>query len=349
MFYFASCVFLIIIIPCIFNEIISQNVPFHREKYYHEPISLTNEQIVTLADMSNITNMEHVLDNICIVRIVGSPQHKKVKDYITKTMSDLNWTVESDIFEDVTPIFGKIQFENIIAKLNPNATRYLSLACHFDSKYTKEGDFVGATDSAVPCAQMINIATVMDKQLKSIKDQDVSLMFIFFDGEEAFKSWGPKDSIYGARHLAEKWHNERTTLIRDINVSELDKMDILVLLDLIGASDPTFYNYFENTQRWYSLLINLENSLADLRKFENYSYEKSKQKYFQPYSILAHIEDDHIPFLKKDVPILHLIPYPFPIFWHKPGDNRSNIDMKTTENINRILRAFIASYLHINV
>lgn len=49
-------------------------------------------------------------------------------------------------------------------------------------------------------------------------------MFIFFDGEEAFKSWGPKDSIYGARHLAEKWHNERTTLIRDINVSELDKM-----------------------------------------------------------------------------------------------------------------------------
>lgn len=51
----------------------------------------------------------------------------------------------------------------------------------------------------------------------------------------------------------------------------------------------------------------------------------------------------------SDVPILHLIPYPFPIFWHKPGDNRSNIDMKTTENINRILRAFIASYLHINV
>lgn len=93
-------------------------------------------------------------------------------------MSDLNWTVESDIFEDVTPIFGKIQFENIIAKLNPNATRYLSLACHFDSKYTKEGDFVGATDSAVPCAQMINIATVMDKQLKSIKD--VCLIIFFF-------------------------------------------------------------------------------------------------------------------------------------------------------------------------
>lgn len=35
--------------------------------------------------MSNITNMEHVLDNICIVRVVGSPQHKKVKDVSSKS------------------------------------------------------------------------------------------------------------------------------------------------------------------------------------------------------------------------------------------------------------------------
>jgi glutaminyl-peptide cyclotransferase len=34
---------------------------------------------------------------------------------------------------------------------------------------------------------------------------DLSLKFIFFDGEEAFEEWGPNDSIYGARHLAAKW------------------------------------------------------------------------------------------------------------------------------------------------
>jgi hypothetical protein len=28
---------------------------------------------------------------------------------------------------------------------------------------------------------------------------------IFFDGEEAFKEWTATDSIYGARHLAQKW------------------------------------------------------------------------------------------------------------------------------------------------
>lgn len=80
-------------------------------------------------------------------------------------MRDLGWTVESDVFEADTPIFGQLEFENVIAKLNPNARRYLALACHFDSKYTRERDFVGATDSAVPCAQLINLAAVMDRYL----------------------------------------------------------------------------------------------------------------------------------------------------------------------------------------
>lgn len=84
-------------------------------------------------------------------------------------MRNLGWTVESDIFQAHTPIFGQLEFENIIAKLNPNARRYLTLACHFDSKYTRERNFIGATDSAVPCAQMINLATVMDNYLQIIK------------------------------------------------------------------------------------------------------------------------------------------------------------------------------------
>lgn len=83
-------------------------------------------------------------------------------------MEGLGWTVESDVFKADTPTFGKLEFENIITKLNPNAKRYLALACHFDSKYTRERDFVGATDSAVPCAQLINLATVMSKYLTKV-------------------------------------------------------------------------------------------------------------------------------------------------------------------------------------
>jgi len=88
-----------------------------------------------------------------------------VFQYIKKSMRNLGWTVESDLFQADTPIFGRLQFENVIAKLNPNAKRYLALACHYDSKYTRERNFIGATDSAVPCAQLINLASVMNSYL----------------------------------------------------------------------------------------------------------------------------------------------------------------------------------------
>jgi len=75
--------------------------------------------------------------------------------------------------------------------------------------------------------------------------------------------------------------------------------DVLVLLDLLGAPDPNFYNYFKNTEKWYSLLISIEKKLAQMKKLESYSYNKPEQRYFQPYSFESHIEDDHIPFLRR--------------------------------------------------
>lgn len=31
----------------------------------------------------------------------------------------------------------------------------------------------------------------------------MTLQLLFLDGEEALKEWGPKDSLYGSRHLAQ--------------------------------------------------------------------------------------------------------------------------------------------------
>ena len=38
-----------------------------------------------------------------------------------------------------------------------------------------------------------------------LQASDLTLQFVFFDGEEAFEEWTETDSIYGARHLADKW------------------------------------------------------------------------------------------------------------------------------------------------
>ncbi|GCB84595.1 hypothetical protein scyTo_0025356, partial [Scyliorhinus torazame] len=65
--------------------------------------------------------------------------------------------------------------------------------------------YVGATDSAVPCSMMLELAHSLDKELVKLKDKklDLTLQMLFLDGEEALVQWSPTDSLYGSRHLAE--------------------------------------------------------------------------------------------------------------------------------------------------
>lgn len=96
-----------------------------------------------LATKSNTSHIEEVLDNILFPRVVASRNHLRVRKYIVYQLKKLGWQVQLDEFQDETPTFGVLTFTNIIATLDPNAKRFLTLACHYDSKYTREGDFVG--------------------------------------------------------------------------------------------------------------------------------------------------------------------------------------------------------------
>lgn len=194
---------------------------------------------------------------------------------------------------------------------------------------------------------ILNLAFQMDKTLKQSK-KDVSLKLIFFDGEEAFKQWGPNDSIYGAKHLAKILEDRTFTTENKELVNELERIDMLVLLDLLGTPDPKFYSYFPETEKWYIRLAMAEERLAELGQLRQYSRGHPQQTYFAQRSLRAHIEDDHIPFMIRKVPILHIIPTPFPDVWHTPDDNRQAIDMHTVENLNKIFRVFIAEYLHVS-
>lgn len=89
--------------------------------------------------------------------------------YIIREMQQLGWSVETDSFNAKTPTHGTLRFENILAKANPSASQVLVLACHYDSKYFKNIQFVGATDSAVPCAMIMNLAHSLRQDLASLK------------------------------------------------------------------------------------------------------------------------------------------------------------------------------------
>ncbi|XP_072491957.1 glutaminyl-peptide cyclotransferase isoform X1 [Notamacropus eugenii] len=324
-----------------------------QEKNQHQPAILNTTDIQKIAKSTNISEMwQNDLKPLLIERYPGSPGSYAARRHIMQRIHKLqaNWNLEVDTFLSYTP-YGYRTFSNIISTLDPTAKRHLVLACHYDSKYFPQWDsgiFVGATDSAVPCAMLLEVARVLDNQLLSLKNSsasrpDLSLQLIFFDGEEAFLHWSPQDSLYGSRHLAAKMeftpHPPGAT-----NTNQLHGIDLLVLLDLIGAPNPTFPSYLQNSLRWFGRLQAIEKKLHELGLLQNHY---SETQYFQGHMYREQIQDDHIPFLRRGVPILHLIPFPFPDVWHTMDDNEENLDKPSISNLNKILQVFVSEYLHL--
>uniref|UniRef100_A0A8C7ENP0 glutaminyl-peptide cyclotransferase n=1 Tax=Neovison vison TaxID=452646 RepID=A0A8C7ENP0_NEOVI len=170
------------------------------------------------------------------------------------------------------------------------------------------------------------------------KEAPVTLQLLFLDGEEALKEWGPQDSLYGSRHLAQLMesapHSPGPTRIQAI--------ELFMLLDLLGAPNPNFYSHFPHTARWFHRLRSIEKRLHRLNLLQSHPQEVM---YFQPGEPPGSVEDDHIPFLRRGVPVLHLISMPFPDVWHTPHDSEANLHPPTVHNLSRILAVFLAEYL----
>jgi glutaminyl-peptide cyclotransferase len=111
-------------------------------------------------------------------------------------MQKYGWQVELSHFEDQTP-FGMKKFANIIANypigsmvnaavdagLEANQEFHVNnrvvFACHYDSKFFKDFDFIGAFDSAVPCAMLIDLAKFLHENFNTNQFNRVSFHFFF--------------------------------------------------------------------------------------------------------------------------------------------------------------------------
>jgi glutaminyl-peptide cyclotransferase len=103
----------------------------------------------------------------------------------------------------------------------------------------------------------MDIASSLNDRFKSSTKNQVSLQFIFFDGEEAVKDWTSTDSLYGSRHLAIKWSQELVPIQYDplskqfvtipnpyLNNNQeyqtkISQIDLFILLDLLGMDMKT--------------------------------------------------------------------------------------------------------------
>ncbi|KAK3092703.1 hypothetical protein FSP39_006186 [Pinctada imbricata] len=320
----------------------------------HTPKYINPANLKVLADeYSDIKAFKELLKPILVPRMPDTDGHARVREYLKNELRAQDWHVEEDQFQDNTP-YGVKTFTNIIATYDPSKPRRIVLSAHFDSKNISSGgrDFIAATDSAVPCAILLDLARQLSCLLvkgRGEKARDITPMIVFFDGEEAYKDWTATDSLYGARHLAAKWEKMPHPNPSETGKNFLQSIEALVLLDLIGSRDVLFHSFFDSTSHLYEILVKQEKLMAENR-FLNTRGAQVRYPLFTPTNryTFGGIEDDHIPFLHRGVPILHLISSPFPSVWHTMRDDASCIDYDVTDNFNRIFRAFVVSYLHLN-
>ncbi|KAF2743638.1 glutaminyl-peptide cyclotransferase precursor [Sporormia fimetaria CBS 119925] len=289
------------------------------------------------------------------------------------------WRLELHNSTSTTPTsHGKeIPFVNLIATRDPPGTNVgdvgrLAMVAHYDSKLTPKG-FIGAIDSAAPCAMLMHMARTVDAALTKMweaqKDNLNDLegakgvQILLLDGEEAFVSWTATDSLYGSRALASDWEHSYHPAMSTYR-TPLDSIDLFVLLDLLGSAHPTVPSYFKTTHWAYKHMATIEERLRKLGLFKsspNHPNRMAKRKNKKPREekqflfekdkknsafIGGFVEDDHVPFMKRGVDILHLIPNPFPVgIWHEMADDGEHLDMDTVDDWTLLVTAFVAEWM----
>lgn len=236
-------------------------------------------------------------------RYIGSENHKQLENYILSHLKGDQ--VEEDAFVADT-VEGKFPVRNIIAKYPGTKDGIIVILGHYDTNYPlRNTGYVGANDGGSSTAILLEYAN----QLRGKKRDGYSVWLVWTDGEEAVRQWSDSDSLYGTRHLAEKWEKDGT----------LKKIKALMVMDMIGDADLDILRDTNSTP-W---LLDLIYAAA-----QRFGY----QSHF--YAMQGGEEDDHIPFAKRGVPSADVIDVDYGyngVFHHSPQDTMDKLSPRSLE------------------
>jgi glutaminyl-peptide cyclotransferase len=238
----------------------------------------------------------------------GSAALRNLRAYILAQLKPRGCEVTQDTFTANTP-GGPVVMVNIIARCPGKSGRAVALTGHYDTKKMAGMRFVGADDGGSSTAFLLEMAET--EQDMPHKDD---LYLVWFDGEEAFGQWSATDSLYGSRHLAERWAGDGT----------LGRIKALINVDMIGGRDLH--------------IMNEDNSSPALRKqIWNTAERLGYGKYFDEAG--GSTDDDHMPFVKMGVNAVDLIDFDTSkkTYWHTPEDTIDKLSTHSFEVLGAVL------------
>jgi glutaminyl-peptide cyclotransferase len=258
--------------------------------------------------------MQYVKEIVALgPRPLGSENHRKVENYITSHLKGDG--VEDDVFTADTPE-GKFPVRNIVAKFPGTRDGIIVIASHYDTNYPlRNSSYVGANDGASSSALLLEIAN----QLRGKKREGYGIWLVWDDAEEAMKPENElpfeKDSLYGIRHLAEKWQADGT----------LKKTKAFLLADMIGDADLNV-DHDQNSTPWLEQVVY---EAATRLGYQSHFFARENQ-----------VTDDHIPFVERGVACADLIDFDYGynnVFWHTPQDTVDKLSPKSLEIVGRTI------------
>ncbi len=237
----------------------------------------------------------------------GSPAHSKMQSLLLSTIRKYKCEIVEDDFQARTPA-GQVAMKNIIVRFPGNSGKAIVITGHYDTK--RMPNFVGANDGGSSAGLLLEMARALNGAVR--RD---TVYLVFFDGEEAVVNWSETDSVYGSRHLAEKWSHDGT----------LGKTKALINVDMTGDKNLNILReYYSNAE-----IRELIWKTANDRGYRRYFTGKEQA-----------VEDDHLPFVKLGVKAVDLIDFDYGdnmAFWHTPLDTIDKLSANSFQVVGNVL------------
>ena len=263
--------------------------------------------------------MDHVKKQIDFgPRPPESQQLAKTRSYITNELKSYGLTVSLDEFTATTPQ-GEKKMANIIAEIPGETKTLILITSHYDTKFYKDMNFVGANDPAASVGTLLEIGRVLGSRKEKPK---VTYRLVFFDGEEAFcEGWSDcgdeknPDNTYGSRHYVSQLraHNE------------LENARALILLDMMGYKNLELGRDTTSTKWLQDIIWQTGRELGYNKVFVDREEGVGG--------------DDHEPFLSAgvdSVDIIQLTSYPY---WHRADDTIDKVSAQSMKIVGETVLA----------
>ncbi len=255
----------------------------------------------------------------------GSPALVDVGNYIKGQLADMGLKPQEQVFvhpQDRDPRL-KLPFRNIWVEIptknqEPKTAPILVIGSHYDSKLCMghpnqqhNFEFIGAVDGAGSSGLLIELARVLKE-----RNNVPNIWLVWFDGEESLDfKWNDERALFGSRHFVKKMAQDKERFPGGLS----KRMRVLVLLDLVGASDYKIDRDLASNPELIEIFAEAGRQLGE------------SSRMFKTESSMV---DDHKPFIVQQVKCIDLIdlhyrgpdddgkpPHPdFAAWWHTQHD-----------------------------